>query len=427
MNCHSATPVSLQTRRGSAYFAVLGASMIVAIIGMGALSIVRSQRLTVTMQVDTVKARLYAQSAVEWGAQIIALDSNWRANHTSGVWYSGQPLGDGTITLEGIDADGDLANRPTDALTLKATATRGAATQIVQATLTASGPPLDALGMALHTVGQLHVSGTHTLTVTGAPASTNGTAQIDSGGIISGDLQCLAAINSGTVTGTTTILAPSKAMPSSGVASMYAALGTAISPGGTMTKVVLTPANNPYGSNNADGVYVISTSSNLLIKGVRIEGTLVIICPGKVVTIDTAVLFHNYRADYPALIVDGDVVLQYDSVNTSLKESDWNTSFNPSGAAYPYPNGSSNGNTNDTYPNEIQGLVHCRGAITLQSTARVRGAVICESSAGTNAVFCNGTNEIVYDPTLFTAPPMGYMKSVSMSIQSGSWRQVVLP
>jgi cytoskeletal protein CcmA (bactofilin family) len=283
------------------------------------------------------------------------------------------------------------------------------------------------LGMAVHTAGALHVYGGGTLKATGAPASSNGTASIDLNGVITGDLQCTAAVNLGTVSGTTTILAPNKPMPPASIVATYANLGSAVTVGATLTKAVFTPTYATTGSTNADGVYVITTASDLTIKGIRVEGTLVIRCPGKTVTIDQAVLMHNYRADYPVLIVDGNLILQYDSVGTQLVESTWNTSFNPGGAEYPYPNGSSNGNTNDTYPNEIQGLVHCRGTLLMQSTARVRGAIICESASLADAAAFKGTNEIVYDPTLFTNPPMGYAKAVSMVPVAGSWKQVVLP
>jgi len=74
----------------------------------------------------------------------------------------------------------------------------------------------------------------------------------------------------------------------------------------------------------------------------------------------------------------------------------------------------------DTYPNEVRGLVHVTGTLTMQQTARVRGAVICES-----AVTCGGTNQIVHNPDLYENPPEGYVEPVVMRISPGSWCQVV--
>lgn len=415
-------------RRGSAYIAVLGAAMVLTIIGLGAVSILRAQRLTVLSEYDAAACRYYAESSVEWAVQLIAADPNWRANRTSGTWYAAQTLNDSTVKLECIDpVDGNLSNRPDDPLTVKATVTRGTARQIVQATLTATSTPMDFLAMAIHTAGYLHIASGKSLKATGAPASTNSTATVDAGATLTGDLQCLLAVNTGTVTGTTTIIASPKALPPSGIVAMYTALGTAISSGGNFQKAVLTPTYSSLGTANTDGVYVLTTNNDITVQAIRLEGTLVISCPGHTVTVDQAVFMHNYRADYPVLIVDGNLILQYDSVGTTFSENSWSTNFNPAGAPYPFPGGATNSTQTDTYPNEIQGLVHCRGTLTLQSTARVRGAIVCESAALSNAVLVNGTNEIVYDPTLFSSPPMGYTKSVTMAISPGSWRQVVTP
>jgi hypothetical protein len=74
----------------------------------------------------------------------------------------------------------------------------------------------------------------------------------------------------------------------------------------------------------------------------------------------------------------------------------------------------------DTYPNEIQGLVHVTGALLLRGTARVRGVVICEG-----AVVAEENNEIVYDADLYANPPVGYTMPPRMVVAQGSWQQVV--
>jgi hypothetical protein len=245
--------------------------------------------------------------------------------------------------------------------------------------------------------------------------------------VIAGSVECVTAVSTGTITGSLTMPAPTKAMPPAGVVSMYAALGVAISPGNTMQKVALSPQLNPYGTPSPDGVYVWSPGADVTIKLVRIEGTLVINNPGKKVTIDQTVLMHNARPDYPVLIVDGNLTLQYDSSGT-LSESTQATNFNPAGVPYPYPGGATNATQIDTYPSEIQGLVHCRGSVTVAgSSGRIRGALICEYSGAGEAVDVSSPFEIVYDPTLYSNPPMGYQQNLKMVIQTGSWRQVVLP
>src|SRR5258708_3097472 len=86
-------------RRGGIYVAVLGAAMVVSLIGMASLASVRAQRLTVRANIDTAKARLYAESGVELAMQWIAADANWRQNRTSGVWVASQTLGDGSMAI----------------------------------------------------------------------------------------------------------------------------------------------------------------------------------------------------------------------------------------------------------------------------------------------------------------------------------------
>jgi len=155
----------------------------------------------------------------------------------------------------------------------------------------------------------------------------------------------------------------------------------------------------------------------------RISGTLIVVCPGKTVTIDQGVLIQPARSDYPALIVDGNLVLQSDSTST-LSEGSSSTNYNPAGAPY---QGVADSDTSDTYPCEIGGLVHVTGTVTLDQRSLIRGMLICESGALLDAVTVKGDATIVYTPSLATSPPMGYTKSVTMVMEPGSYKQAVLP
>jgi hypothetical protein len=417
-------PIRCPRRRGGIYVAVLGAALIVSLIGLAAMAGMRSQRLTVRAETDMAQARLIADSGVELAMQWLTADVNWRQNHPGGGWTTTVPIGDGQAQVRITDpGDNNLGNRPSDPVLIQSTGTRGSAVQIVQATLTATGAPLDALAMALHTAGELHIGSGANLTASGAPASTNGAFRNQ--GTVTGDVQCTLATLPGTVTGTLTQAAPNKAMPASSVVALYTSLGTAISPSlNTIDRVALTPGLNPFGgTTNADGVYVINAAGPVTIRRCRINGTLVIVCPGQTVTIRDNVLLQPARPDYPALIVDGNVALQYDSTS-NLSESGLGTNFNPTGAPYL---GVTDSDTSDTYPSEIQGLVHIRGTLATSTAATIRGAVICESSAATSALDIASSVQVVYDPSLYSSPPMGYTKSVTMALQPGSWRQIVNP
>jgi hypothetical protein len=409
-----------RARRGGIYFAVVGVAMLVALIGLSAMAAVRVQRLAVDGATDTIKARELARSAVEIGATYVANDSNWRTNRAAGVWAS-RSLGDGVMTIEGLDTlDASFTNRTTDPLTIRGTGLRGNARQMLEVTLTASGPPIDALTMAVHTAGQFHVRSGRSLTVSGAPASTNGSLRND--GTINGDVECGTFTAIGTINGSFTFAAPSKAMPAASVITMYQNIATPMSAPSVLSGQLVSPASNPWGATNADGVYVITSASDITIRNCRIVGTLVVICPGKKVTIDGPVNIKPARRDYPALVVNGSIDFATDS-SQLLYESVPGLNMNPTGVPY---EGSTNGTTADSYPNEIAGLVHAKEQVDFRSSFRIRGALIAEAS-GTEAIDIDAAPEIVYDPTLQTTPIMGYMKSVTMTVVPTSWKQIVGP
>jgi hypothetical protein len=238
-------------------------------------------------------------------------------------------------------------------------------------------------------------------------------------------VEALTASTPGNVNGTLALGVPSKAFPASTVPEMYASLGTAIIPGNTIDKRVLAPGYNPWGATNADGVYVVRTTSDLTIKNTRICGTLVVICPGHKVTLDGRVLLQPARSDFPALIVNGNLALNYSSTSTTLSESDQSTNYNPAGAPYL---GVADSDTADQYPSEIQGLVHVTGTLDFSKDSLVRGVVICESAASSDAVECHDSAEIVYDSRLYLNSdyiPQGYTTAVPMVPKAGSWQQGV--
>ena len=395
-------------RRGSIYLAVLGYASLLTVIGPRAAE----------GEIDLVQARMHAHSAIEKGLWMIENDPVWRTNRSNGNWAADQPIATGTYTLEGIDPnDGNLTNSPVDPLVLTGTGLSGAARHKTQVTLVADIRPLEALKTCLHAAGDVAVLGDRSLTVTGAPLSTNGT--VINSGTIYGDVEAASVSGEGTITGTVTTSASPKELPDPGVFDLYASMATSIPFPGTIDKQVLTPGYNPWGAANADGVYFIDAGDNdLVIQSSRIHGTLVVKCGiGRNVILHNAVFLHSYRPDYPVLIVDGNVELVYESDSYDLLESDWDTSFNPSGAAF---QGGSDNDRTDVYPNEVQGLVHVKGTLLMKSTARVRGVILCEST-----VTCEEVNEIIYEPSLYENPPLGYTLPPVMKIADGSWKQVV--
>jgi len=115
--------------------------------------------------------------------------------------------------------------------------------------------------------------------------------------------------------------------------------------------------------------------------------------------------------------VEGNLIIKPNSATGSLSESTCNTNFNPVGAPY---SGATDSDKSDQYPDEIRGLVHVKGTLRFQQTARIVGVVICEGT-----VTCEDTNTIVHDASLYANPPWGYTYVEGMKVSPGSWKQVV--
>lgn len=405
-------------RHGSIYVTVLGVSTMVATLGLGAMLAGRATTRTVAATTDVADARLAAQAGIEIARKWIAADPAWRTTRPNGAWTTNLSLGGrSTVTIEGTDAtDGNLANRPHDPLTLVCTGRAGLAVYKLQVTLDAVPTALPALSYAIHTAGQLHVESTGRIRCGDATVSTNAALKNDA--TIEGNASVSTAPTPGKVWGTTTTGASAKAMPASTVAEMYAALGTQLSTT-TLDKALLSPANNPYGTTSTDGVYVIRSSNDVTIRDSRIYGTLVVICPGRTVTIDKPVLIQPARADYPSLVVVGNVQMKQSG---TLGESSAGVNFNPTGTPYA---GVVDSDKADVYPSEIQGLIHATGTLTVEADVTIRGAVIVESAAAADAVDVKSAMTIVYDPTLATSPPQGYTSGTKMVPKMGSFQQIV--
>jgi hypothetical protein len=327
-----------------------------------------------------------------------------------------------TVTIALSDPnDGDLTNRPNDPVVITATATKGQARCVLRQTLTAAPVPLPALAYALHGGGQIRIDTGLRLILGNATVSTNNDLRNDS--VIEGNVDVASCSTAGVIYGTLTSGSAAKALPDVPVPAAYAKLGTQISPpSGVIDGKVLTPGCNPWGTPNPDGVYVVKPGDNLTIRNTRVNGTLVILAHGRTVTIDGPVLFQNTRADYPALIVDGDLYIKFTRAASGLSESSAGVKFTPGGAPY---HGVTDADMSDTYPSEIDGLVHVTGFLTVSRPFLVRGAVIAEGSGGDAVRLDTGSMQVVYDSTLYTSPPQFYTTSVPMVPLAGSVVQVV--
>jgi hypothetical protein len=414
-------------RRGSTYLLVLGSTMLVTVIGLSAVFAVTLERRRAEAAGDAVKARLYAQSALEMAAYWMENDPEWRSNRPNGAWATDQPIGEGTYSVQVVDpADGSLSNSKTGSVYVTCTGRKGAARHMFRVTMEAdvpeSAPALEALATAIHCGQNIVVNLLVTLSAVGAPASTNAT--LVKHGTIVGDVEAASVSGLGLIVGSVTVPAPAKDLPAPDVFDAYVARATQLPYSPQMRGVVLTPTLNTYGGSlNADGVYYIDAGGgDLTIEGSRIQGTLVVNAPGRRVIIKDAALLERHRADYPVLIVKGWIELNFTASAIGLSETLWNVNFNPVGADRL---GFSNTTKLDIFPSKISGLVHCMGSLNVfNQPAEVDGAILCEGAAAVESGLT-----INHDPTLVSDPPMGYTQDpadlATMKIARGSWRQIV--
>ncbi len=402
---------------GSIYLHVLASSLLITVLGLGALAAVRLQMRSTRLARDSAEARACAVSAIEVGMLLIRQNPNWRTAWPDGVWWNNKELGAGQFTLEGTDpGDGVLSDSVYEPLILTGVGTRGSATHMAQVTLVPNIKPLAALGTCLCASGLVNVNVGKRITAVGACLATNG--QLNNDSTIDGSVEAQSVNHPGTVTGTLTVPGTFRPMPSATVFADYISKATAVPYAATIEKVVLAPGCNPLGPTDPNGLYIIDTGGgDFTLRNSRIYGTLIIRAAGRTVTVDEAVLMRNYRSDFPVLLVEGNLIIRPNSVVGSLSESACLTNFNPVGAPY---GGATDSDMTDQYPDEIRGLVHVKGSLRLQQTARIVGVVICEGT-----VTCEDTNTIVYDAGLSANPPMGYTYVDGMKVSPGSWQQVV--
>lgn len=126
--------------RGSVYVLVLGASLLVAAIGVSSLMAARVQRKIVTVSADRGQARELARTAIDRGLWEVKNNAAlWRTVFAAGT-LSNISFGGGTFTLIAIDPiDNNLLNNNTDPVILVGDGKKGDARYLLRVTLNGDG------------------------------------------------------------------------------------------------------------------------------------------------------------------------------------------------------------------------------------------------------------------------------------------------
>lgn len=416
-------PRSSRSRRGTAYVVAVGIGLMVAAISLGGIAVARSRSESNKLRRSEIQARVVAKSAIELARAMIASDSSWRTNRSNGTWVSGQSLLDADFEISVTNPSGALNRAELDSVVVLGDATVGSARQRLSVQLDAKTVPLNCLAIPL-TVGGAITATSSTINPSGATIATNVSVTSVLATIRPNVEACISIIGTGFY-GTTSSGVAARILPDSNVFGAYTAKGTAIPVSSlpivslkpTIQRVVLSPASNPFGATDPNGIYVIDCQGqSLVITNCRIAGTLVLLNPGAATAVTGSVRWVPAVTNYPCLLVNGSIALQMSG--TSLSESTLSTNFNPPGTPYIYPSGTTDTDTSDSYPSSINGLVYVSGNVTTSNAPTVSVLVI----KGTLSV--GGTLTLSYDSTPYNSPPPGFY-TVTMTPSQGSWKRIV--
>jgi len=417
------------SRRGGVYVAILGVSMIVAMVGLASLHLERVN-LRATAGRDIIgRAQLAATSGVECALARIKADANWRTafTHNVEVPLSGwTTLGDARFKFKLIDADGNLANDKNDPATIRATGAAGDAISVVTVQIEPGRPGLTCLDGPMHAGVDLYVDNGSTLTCNQA-VSSNDDIDVDPGilgllgnGLIDGDAWAVDDID-GDVSGTAyENMSPPREMPdAAAVFDYYLNVGTRIDidsiPSRTIQKVVLSANSNPYGPINSQGVYIIDCEAKVLkISEARIHATLILVTPGVTPLIEKTLHWEPAAPNYPALMVQGNLRMNWDG-GLVLSETAQVTNFNPPGT--PFLN-VEDADILDLYPGAIKGLVYVTGNLLIDKPCVLEGNVVAGGTITSNA-----DSNLTYNPAARDYPPPGFGGGAQMRIVPGTWRR----
>ncbi|MCH8878517.1 MAG: hypothetical protein IID34_01385 [Planctomycetes bacterium] len=420
-------------RRGAGfYLMVLSVSTILMITGLSALLAVRIQRRGSEGGNDLVAASLYAQSAIDLGMHWIENDPTWRTSRGEGFWAVKQLIGEGSFTLEANDLGNNKLledSADTDSVLLTGTGFNSDARYKLQVTLAPQLNSLSCLEVGLH-VGTDVIFNVGTVQSDQTISANNSIDGTDATG--NADLEAVVSVIPGGIVGTqTTGIAPRDMPDPATVFDYYTTNGTYIDIGTLGTSggdpalqiKTLSPATNPYGAGltNAEGIYVIDCAGlTIKIQNCRIVGTLVLLNPGVNSTVSSAVNWEPAIPNYPALLVQGNIALQFQSGSTLDEGTPLDFNFNPPGTPYPYPGGDEDKLLDDSYPTVIKGLVYVSGDLTTLNNPSFDGVVVVGNTAT-----LEGNVNLTYQETYFDTPPPGFIKVSGLRIVAGSWKQVV--
>lgn len=378
---------------------VLGITMLITVIGIGALATTRVTTRATGTSADWQEAGSIAFSAVEHAIAKLnsegeASPTTWRTPYTSGAVAFSSSYGRGRIKWVLEDSDGVFADDYVEPFKIYGIGQVGMTKRVFSTTLIPGGDGLAVLRTACHAGGGVKID--NMVTAFNGPVSANG--DLTGGGTLRGSSEIAGA--GGTAS-------PAKLMPSGTVFELYKSMATvipasAIASGSFAPPGGLTADNNPYGDKNPNGIYMMTipdTVATLTVQSCHIKGTLLIIGAtsrtDQNVNFTGAMFLEPNRPTFPTLIIKKVKKVTVDGSISQYSDA-----------------------TGD-YPSEIRGLVHVISTpdVQLKDQTYVVGTVICDGD-----LQLSGSVGFSVDPRLIAQPPMGYTKGNRMYPAAGGWK-----
>lgn len=412
--------------RGGIYLAVLGLALMLAALAITVLLGARNRSKSAALNDDVLAARRDALSAIELGRFVLLNESTWRTARSVGPWFNRQSFSGGALSLAASSPSGSFTTSAIEPVTFTGTGEHGSARQKIQATFIPIPVAFTCLNVALCAGTGISFNALSSLEQSSVTISANGSVSALLASVAA-NVQAVGSVTGATFKGTTTRLAAPLEIPSNSQVRSYANGATEINITSLpkpllspyqLTRVLLSPANNPYGQANSAGVYVIDCQNRQLqITDCRIVGTLILKDPGAGTTISGSVRIAPIATNLPCLIVEGDISINLSAA--AVKESN-SVNFNPDGTPYPYPLGTTDSDKGDSYPSAIAGLIYVHGNATISGTTSLTQLV------ATGSISISGTLLITNESTAAANPPAGFVKYNYQPAKDG-WVRVVDP
>ena len=414
-------------RSGSVYLLALGASTLIAIIGLTALTKVRINQRMERQAGTRATAQLLAMSAVEHALAVIDGSPQWRMLLKHDVESPEVNIGDGAFTWALIvESGGDLSDDESEPVRLRGTGRSGESVQMYSVQLMPVKTPLTCLESCLHGNGTISFNGANVQA--DRPVSTNWSMDATSANV-DAPVQAVTDITGATYSGTREVGIAAKELPDAASAfDYYLNQGTQISIASlpldgsgfrVLERMAIGDRKNPLGLTNPEGIYVVRCNgAPIIIRTCRIIGTIVLLEPGPGSRIEGSVNWSPAVPTYPAMMVRGSMDVRMSSSPLSESSGGSNVNYNPPGMPY---NGSEDLDTSDSFPSVIRGLVYMTETLSNSTNEiNVQGMIVVGET--TNLA---GTLNVKYRQDIYQNAPPGFYYMNKVVVVPKSWQQDV--